>query len=165
MSKIISKKIKDIYDFITDKNKESVMNGNTLLPICYAIIVDEDRSVSILDIPLDKYVGEENLNKILKEMGKLLSKNKARVKMFMYTTQGIVKNKKTGTEKNCLIFSARDCYNNSNYQILEIIKDPKVKFKRIVGHSNKNWKDGKTDKNKFKDTLLDTIWFEYKSNK
>lgn len=161
MSKRISSKVKEIYDYITSKNKESVQKGNKLLPICYAVILDKNKTVSIMDIPLYNYVAGE-VDRILKETGKVLKQNKANVKMFMYTTQGNVTNNKTGESSECLIFSARDCYNNKYFQILEILRGETIDFKKKISHSPKDWKDGKK-KNDFKDTLLDIIWFEYKN--
>lgn len=163
MSKKIFQKAKEIYTFITEKNKEAVLRGENLLPICYAIIMEGRENISMLSIPLDKYPTTAEMLSVLSETGKILKERNARVKMFMYTTRANAAKGSVEKTKDCIIFSARDCYNNSNYQILEVIKGDKIKLKRIVGHSTKNWEEGKVKKAVNEDTLLDSIWSAYKN--
>lgn len=164
MSQKIFNKINQIYTFITDKNKESVIKGDTILPICYGVIMDHDKDLSIIDIPLDKYSNQKDMEEILKSMGKVLKENNANVKMFMYTTQATISRVGDTKSFDALIFSSRDCYGNTNQQVIEITKGMCIVLKTIEERLAKKWTDGKKKKAKV-DTLLDSIWNGYNKAK
>ena len=172
MDKELNKKLKSIYDFLLEKNKKIVEEGGEVSPFCYAIALDERNEISVLPIPLTGLNNAEERRFLLKEMGSLLSKEKVKVKMFIIITEAWaskvdakdIKNfnmrpSKDPNKIEVLMVSARDCWNNMNNTVFEIKRGKDVVLE-IIPNSVVKWR--KVDK-KVKDTLLDSIWKEYRN--
>lgn len=180
MSKIITEKTKAIYEFLVKKNKEVVERGKELPPTCYAISFDAKNEVAVLPIPLADLQTPDERRFLLSEMGRILKKEKVKIKMFMLTTEAWMSrakaDKKTPylrpsldpNKMEVLIFSARDCFDNINYQMHEMKRDDKKKVTlKMLPESKEEWIKQEAGKERMviQDTLLDAIWTEYRGVK
>ncbi len=175
MSKIITEKTKAIYKFLSDKTQEQVKKGIAIDPICHAITFDEKGECSILPIPLKDLNTPDERRMLLAEFGKILNKEKVKVKMFMFITEAwmskvskdskdpYIRPSEDPNKMEALIISGRDCYDNINYQIFEIKRS---EDKKVTLEPSPETKDEWVKTNKMvNDTLLDIIWREYRSIK
>lgn len=182
MSKQVTEKIRAVYTFLTDKNKELVLSGGIAVPICYGISFDEKNEVSVLPIPLADLQSPEERRILMREMGKILKKEKVKIKMFMLTMEAwmsklpldkavspyISRPSEDPNRIEALVFSGRDCFENTNHQIYEIKrKENKKTTLELLPKGSTDWKKMGIKKNdrQMRDTLLDEIWAEYRSIK
>ena len=182
MSKIITEKMRAVYDFLNEKNREYVKNNIAVPPTCYALSVDNKNEISVLPIPLKDLQDSNDRIFLLKEMGKILKKEKVKIKMFIIVCEAWMS--KVDRDKNpellnvapsldpnrteALIISARDCYDFTRYEAYEIKKNKeKIELEMvsdIIKEGRNEWRreEGKEGKLLIQDNLLDAIWSEYR---
>ncbi len=176
----VTEKVKAVYGFLTEKKIEQIKNGESIDAMCYAVSFDKKDELSILPIPLGSLQGIEERELLLREMGKILKKEKVKVKLFMIATEAwmskIVQKEgeapiRPSEDPNgieVLILSGRDCYDNINYQMLKMKRE---KGKPIalehMEESLEAWRkqEKKGDKLVVVDHFLDSIWTEYRKSK
>lgn len=181
MPKGPNKKIVELYNYLSSKNKELILAGGSVEPTCYAFIFDNKDNFSILPIPIGKAQTSEQRRMLLAAMGGLLKREKAKVKAFMFSVEAWMSIAKKGDvaqmspsedpdRKECLIFSVRDCFDNVKYELSEIKRGNNIELVPVGKNdfSEMGWmKKGDAEKSgyNYQDTLLDTIWEEYRSIK
>jgi len=167
MKKSIVQKNKEIYDYMVEANSKIILSGKQTESVCYAIVFNKKDDFSIFPIPLSQAGNANERRALLTEVGKILKLNKVRVKMFMLsTTAHIFKKDNEQEKKECLLFSARDYLDNQRNSVYEIVKkDNKVELREIEDNPNLGWNiKGKSKRGgqKFEDSLLNSIWGEYR---
>ena len=178
MSKEITAKIRAVYDYLTEKGKGQIQKGESIDPVCYAISFDRNNSVEVLSIPLKDLQDNRERRFLLEEMAKILKKENIKIKMFMIVTEAwmskikkdenidldSVKPALDPNKREVLILSGRDCYDFYKYQIFEISKDVLGKVTLTSLESTEELSEWKKKDGKVvaKDTLLDTVWEEYR---
>jgi hypothetical protein len=163
MAKKIDEKIDNLYDYISTQNKLQVERGQPVIPLCYAVAFKKN-DFNLLPLPIEGYQAPGGRERLIEDMRSLIDGNGWKVKMFMYAAEANVRKKKEEKEKHCLIISARDCYDKTRREILEIIKsEGKIKLVDVETRNGNKWKEG--EKPGDKDTLLDTVWKGYRGLK
>jgi len=170
MNKSITQKNREIYDYMVEANKKIILSGKDIESVCYAIVFNKKDDFSIFPIPLSQAGNANERRALLSEVGKILKINKVKVKMFMLsTTARIFKKENEEDKKECILFSARDYLDNQRNSVYEIIKKENgVELKEMEDNPNLDWKTkGKIgkDKPKFEDSLLNSVWSEYRKLK
>lgn len=168
MSKEITEKSRAVYEFLVVKNKEVVLKGNKANPTCYAVYFDRKNEVSVLPIPLVDLQTTTERKFLLEEMAKILKKEKVKVKMFMLIAQVLMSKTEQKDKKEVLMLSARDCFDNVNYQILEVKQEPTggIELSDITPENAVGWRkiEIKDGIKIIDDTLLDAIWKQYRKS-
>lgn len=179
MSKKVTTIVREVYDFLLEKNKELLLKEGNTIPTCYAISFDDKNNMSVMPIPLSNLNTADERRALMVEMSKIFKKEKIRVKMFMLITEAwMSKIDKKNANKTmppsqdpnrteALICSASDCYENARHQIFQINRDEDKKITGIIEEDVefKSWYK-QTKKSKFMtDTLLDSFWNEYRKAK
>lgn len=155
MAKKLDEKLNNLYEYFCEQGKRQVVSGSSITPMGYATIFTKD-DFEVLPVPLSGMISSQEEISLMKEMGKLLKNNNSKVKMFMYMVRAKI-SKKDDIEntKDCLLVSAKDCYDSVRRNIYEIVPGEKKISLVELPDSNSNKKD----------TLLDNFWKEYRGVK
>jgi len=168
MSKQITEKSKAVYEFLVEKNKETVLKGNKANPNCYAVYFDKKNEVSVLPIPLVGLQNEAERKLLLEAMAEILKREKVKVKMFIIVAQVRMSKPEDENIKEVLMLSARDCFENVNYQILELKPGLAniIEFSDITPRGSRGWRkiSVKDGVKVIDDTLMDAVWKQYKKS-
>ena len=180
MSKKIEEQIHAVYDYLCEGKIKELKKEGRVLPTCYAVTSTPKNDIAIMPIPLINLRSDSEMKFLLYEMSKLIKKENIKVKMFMivseaFMNKGDKKLSEDSEKMETLVLSARDCFDNENYQILKIEKkNGKVERLDPLDDIINEWKKIhplkpneviKDSKIVAQDSLLDSIWKEYRSIK
>lgn len=176
MSKKITSLVREVYEYLLEKNKDLLIKEGSIAPTCYAISFDEKNNMSVMPIPLVNLNGPDERRALMVEMSKIFKKEKIKVKMFMLITDAwITKINRANKDKvppekdpariEGLICSASDCFNYARYQIFKITREENKSPVLALEAGDDGWFKLGTKEKSPRDTLLDSFWTEYRKVK